>query len=83
MKLSIVVPIFNERENIEPLQRQFDDALTEFGNDYEVIYIDDGSSDGSADALDRIAAVNPKAKVIHFSRNFGQTAALMAGFNHA
>lgn len=83
MKLSIVVPIYNERENIEPLQRQFDDALTEFGNDYEVIYIDDGSSDGSADALDRIAAVNPKAKVIHFSRNFGQTAALMAGFNHA
>ena len=83
MNLSIVVPIYNERENIEPLQRQFDDALTDFGDDYEVIYIDDGSSDGSADALDRIAAANPKVKVIHFSRNFGQTAALMAGFNHA
>lgn len=83
MKLSVVVPIYNELSNIEPLQEQLDAALARFGDDYEIIYANDGSNDGSADALDRIAAGNPKVKVIHFRRNFGQTAALMAGFNYA
>lgn len=83
MKLSVVVPIYNESQNIGPLQERLAHALAEFGQDYEIIYANDGSGDGSADALDRIAEANSQVKVIHFRRNFGQTAALMAGFNHA
>ncbi|MCZ6771461.1 MAG: glycosyltransferase family 2 protein, partial [Proteobacteria bacterium] len=83
MKLSIVIPIYEELDNIDPLHAQLTKILEEFGRDYEIIFSNDGSKDGSAEALDRAADGDPRTKVIHLRRNFGQTAALMAGFNHA
>jgi glycosyltransferase involved in cell wall biosynthesis len=83
MKLSIVIPIYEELDNIDPLHAQLTEILEEFGRDYEIIFSNDGSKDGSAEALDRAADGDPRTKVIHLRRNFGQTAALMAGFNHA
>lgn len=83
MKLSIVIPIYEELDNIDPLYAQLTETLEKFGRDYEIVFCNDGSKDGSAEALDRIAQRDPRAKVVHLRRNFGQTAALMAGFNHA
>ncbi len=83
MKLSIVIPIYNELQSVEPLYGQLGEVLAGSGAEYEIIFSNDGSRDGSAEALDRIADGDPRVKVIHLRRNFGQTAALMAGFNHA
>ncbi len=83
MDLSIVVPIYNEEENIPDLCRNVFDALGKAGFSYELILVDDGSVDGSFNLLKVIAAENPLVKVISFRRNFGQTAAMAAGFNAA
>lgn len=83
MSISIVIPVFNEIDNLEPLYAAITEALEGTGIDYEVILCNDGSRDGSCDVLDRIAARDPRFKIIHLRRNFGQTAALMAGFQHA
>jgi glycosyltransferase involved in cell wall biosynthesis len=79
--LSILIPIFNEEENIAPLYDRLITALKKTGRPYEVIFIDDGSSDGSLEILLDITKKNPNVKVISFSRNFGQTAALSAGID--
>lgn len=81
--ISITIPIYNEREAIRPLFTKIGEVMDRLAKPYEVIFINDGSADGSASVLDEIAAVHPQAKVIHFRRNFGQTAAMMAGFDHA
>ncbi len=81
--VSIIVPVYNERENLEPLVRSLTRVLDQTGEDYEILFVDDGSSDGSADYLDTLPTVNPRIKIIHFRRNFGQTAAMSAGFDHA
>jgi len=81
--LSIVVPIFNEEENIRDLHREVTAALTERGILYELILVDDGSSDGSYSLLKEIAGQDERIKVIRFRRNFGQTAAMAAGFDAA
>lgn len=83
MDLSIVVPIFNEVENIRDLHREVTAALAECGFQYELILIDDGSSDGSFPLLREIAGEDDRVKVIRFRRNFGQTAAMAAGFDTA
>jgi glycosyltransferase involved in cell wall biosynthesis len=82
MKLSLVVPIYNEEENIPILHARISDALSA-ADGYEMIFVDDGSSDGSYEALKRLAAADPRLKVIRFRRNFGQTAAMAAGFDAA
>jgi len=79
--LSILVPVFNEEENISPLYDRLIAALQKTGRAYEIIFIDDGSSDGSIDILLDISKKDPNVKVISFSRNFGQTAALSAGID--
>lgn len=79
MDLSIVVPIYNEVDNLAELDREIHQALAEWGGAYEVIYVDDGSSDGSFAALAQLAAAGKPVRVIKLSRNFGQTAALAAG----
>ena len=81
--LSIVVPIYNEEENIFPLHERVAAALSGTGIDYELILVDDGSSDGSFPLLRQIAEGDPRVKVIRFRRNFGQTAAMAAGFDTA
>jgi glycosyltransferase involved in cell wall biosynthesis len=79
--ISIVVPLFNESRNLPPLLDALDVALSAVGRTYEVILVNDGSSDATAERLDEIG--DPRVRVVHFRRNFGQTAALMAGFNMA
>jgi len=79
--LSILIPIFNEEENISSLYDRLLAALKKIGRPYEVIFIDDGSSDGSLEILLDISKKNSNVKIISFSRNFGQTAALSAGID--
>jgi glycosyltransferase involved in cell wall biosynthesis len=81
--ISITIPIYNEHGAIEALFAKIKEVMDRLGQPYEVIFVNDGSTDGSASMLDGLAARNPEAKVVHFRRNFGQTAAMMAGFDHA
>jgi glycosyltransferase involved in cell wall biosynthesis len=83
MDLSVVVPIFNEEENIPVLHARISEALGGGKIDYELILVDDGSSDNSYAALKVLAAKDKRVKVVHFRRNFGQTAAMAAGFDLA
>ncbi len=80
-ELSVIVPVFNERDDIERLNDGISEALA--GHAYEVLYVNDGSTDGTAAILDRLAEDDPRVKVVHFVRNYGQTAALTAGFRNA
>ena len=81
-KLSVVAPLLDEQDNLPTLYEQVKQAL-EGRYEYELIFIDDGSTDGSFDILKGLHAADPKVRVIRFRRNFGQTAALSAGFAHA
>jgi dolichol-phosphate mannosyltransferase len=81
--LSIVIPVYNEIENLEPLLEQITRALQGYVAPYEIIAVDDGSTDGSMAKLRELAAAYPRLRVIRFRRNRGQTAALMAGFDYA
>ncbi|HIJ95152.1 MAG TPA: glycosyltransferase family 2 protein [Desulfuromonadales bacterium] len=83
MEFSIVVPIYNEQDNIAELYRSITTALDASCQEYEIILIDDGSTDHSFAELQRIAAEDVRVKVIRFRRNFGQTAAMSAGFDAA
>lgn len=81
--LSITVPICNEAGNLGPLYERVHAAMEKLGRPWELILVDDGSTDGSDELLDELAMKDARVKVIHFRRNFGQTAAMMAGFNFA
>ena len=81
--LSVIVPVYNESGNLSPLHDALVSALDAAQVEFEVLYVDDGSSDGSSDELRAIVASDPRARVIRFVRNYGQTAALSAGFRHA
>jgi glycosyltransferase involved in cell wall biosynthesis len=82
-ELSIVIPIRNEAASLVELHREFTDTLTAWGREYEIIVVDDGSTDESFETLARLQAVDAHLRVIRFRRNFGQTAAFSAGFDHA
>jgi glycosyltransferase involved in cell wall biosynthesis len=77
--ISIVIPVFNERENLIALQDRLTQALEPLNTQYEVLYVDDGSTDGSWDLLRKVAAADSRVRLIRFRRNFGQTPALAAG----
>jgi glycosyltransferase involved in cell wall biosynthesis len=81
--LSIVIPVFNEEENIPLLADEIRRALEPQGIVYEVIAVDDGSTDGSWARLEAVRAADPRWILVALRRNFGQTAALSAGFDHA
>lgn len=83
LDLSVVIPVFNEAENLEALCQEFTDTLSAWGRPFEVLVVDDGSSDGSFEILHRLQAADSRLRVIQFRRNFGQTAAFAAGFAHA
>ena len=84
MKISLSVPVYNEREALLPLFENVQRVMrAHYGNDWEIIFVNDGSHDGSEKLLDDLASKNPEVKVVHFRRNFGQTAAMMAGFDFA
>ena len=81
--ISIVIPIYNEEKSLGRLCNELTKALVEIGQNYEIIAVDDGSLDSSFAALKKIHQQDPRVKVIRFRRNFGQTAALVAGFDQA
>lgn len=82
-KVSVIVPVYNEEESLPHLQVKIDQALKDQNFNYEIIYVDDGSSDKSVPVLNDLAAKNKHIKVIEFRRNYGQTAAMSAGIDHA
>lgn len=81
--LSIILPVYNEQENIALQYKKIVDALKTVNSTYEIIFVDDGSSDNSADILKGIAAKDKKVRVVIFRRNFGQTAAMSAGIDYS
>ena len=82
-KISIIVPVYNELHNLDPLTSTLTSVMDNSGEEYEILLIDDGSTDGSTEYLEALASKNPLIKVILFRRNFGQTAAMAAGFDYA
>lgn len=81
--LSVTIPIYDEEDNIPLLYSRTRDALDALGHAWELVLVNDGSRDDSAARLDALAAQDPRVRVIHLARNYGQTAALMAGLDHA
>jgi glycosyltransferase involved in cell wall biosynthesis len=81
--LSVVLPVLNEQDSLEPLHSGLSEVLKRLDRSYEVIYVDDGSTDDSWGTLRRLAASDAHVRLIRLRRNFGQTAALAAGFSHA
>ena len=83
MDLSLVIPIYNEEENIPLLYAEIKEVLDSTSYQYEIIFIDDGSSDTSVDVLEQLSRNDENVLVVALRRNFGQTAAMSAGFDHA
>lgn len=83
MRLSIVIPVYNEAPNLEPLYAEVSRSARALARPYEIVLVDDGSTDGSAATLDRLADRDDAVRVVRFRRNFGQTAALSAGLRLA
>jgi dolichol-phosphate mannosyltransferase len=82
--ISVVLPVYNEHENLGTLIDRLQPVLGEAtGGDFEVLFVDDGSRDGSAEMLDAFHSADPRLKIVHFSRNFGHQAALQAGLNES
>src|SRR5687767_1607402 len=81
--LSVVIPVRNEADSLEELCRELTRSLGQWGRSYEIIFIDDGSTDQSFAILCRLQALDARLRVIRFRRNFGQTAAFSAGFAYA
>jgi glycosyltransferase involved in cell wall biosynthesis len=81
--LSVVIPVFDEEENVGLLHQALTQALAELDKSYEILYVDDGSQDKSFAALRALAHTDPHVGVIRLRRNYGQTIALAAGIDHA
>jgi glycosyltransferase involved in cell wall biosynthesis len=82
IELSVVIPAYNEEDSVGPCYREIVEALSPLGITYEVIFVDDGSSDSTFSNLQQLAADSNDLKVIKLRKNFGQSAALRAGFDH-
>src|SRR5438093_2893360 len=83
VELSVVIPIRNEAASLVELHRELTDTLTRWGRPYELIVVDDGSTDESFETLARLQSMDARLRAIRLRRNFGQTAAFAAGFDHA
>lgn len=83
MTLSVVIPLFNEEENIQLLHERLRKALDPLAQEYEILFVDDGSTDRSLSLLEKIQADDKRVIVLSLRRNFGQTAAFAAGFDFA
>jgi len=83
LDISVVFPVYNEAGNVEALVDDVTRACDPLGKEYEIVVVDDGSSDGTQDVLRRLKARVPRLRVVLFRRNFGQTAALQAGITNA
>ncbi|HET7345780.1 MAG TPA: glycosyltransferase family 2 protein, partial [Acidobacteriaceae bacterium] len=82
-KYSIVVPFHNEEENVTALYDRLKGVMEIVGDPFELVFVDDGSNDRTCRLLEEIAAVDSRVLVVKLRRNFGQTSALAAGFDHA
>jgi glycosyltransferase involved in cell wall biosynthesis len=82
-EISVVIPMRNESPNVEGLYRDVTSSLTQYGRSYELVMVDDGSTDDTFELLAALQAKDSRVRVIRFRRNFGQTAAFAAGFAHA
>src|SRR5688572_17850945 len=82
-EISVVVPVYNERPNLERLHQELTAAMEAYGRYYEIVAVDDGSSDGSFEALRDLHQRDPRLRVVRLARNFGQNPALYAGFGKA
>jgi glycosyltransferase involved in cell wall biosynthesis len=83
VELSVVVPVHDEQENVGPLYDALRRSLEDLGRTYEIVVVDDGSQDETYLRLTRLAASDPRLKLVQLRRNYGQTAAMAAGFDHA
>jgi glycosyltransferase involved in cell wall biosynthesis len=83
MTLSVVIPVFNEEENVRALHERLKGALDPMNQEYEIIFVDDGSSDNTLSILDEIQHQDKNVMILSLRRNFGQTAAFAAGFDFA
>jgi glycosyltransferase involved in cell wall biosynthesis len=83
VRISVVVPVLNEEESLPELYREVRDTLGALGVSWELLFVDDHSTDGSLKAMLFLGATDPHVRIVRFRRNFGQTAALSAGFEHA
>jgi glycosyltransferase involved in cell wall biosynthesis len=81
--ISVIVPVFNEADSLPRLHAEISEAMTAWGRPFEIVFVNDGSTDGSEDLLDELAEADDLVRVVHFRRNFGQTAALSAGMEFA
>ena len=81
--VSVVVPLYNEAGNVQDLHRELTASLTRLGRPFEILLVDDGSRDGTTEAVLDLEAHDPRVRAIVLRRNFGQTAAFSAGFDHA
>lgn len=82
-EISVFLPVYNEAPNLTPLQAKLDQALNELGRTAEIVYVDDGSTDGSLEILRQLAAKDKRIRVVALRRNYGQTAAMAAGIDAA
>src|SRR5687767_13429831 len=82
-EVSVFLPVYNEEPNLRPLHAKLDAALKSLGRSAEIVYVDDGSSDGSLKILREIANEDPRVRVVALRRNYGQTAAMAAGIDAA
>lgn len=83
MDVSVVLPVYNEAENLVPLHAELSEAMEALGRSYEILFVDDGSRDGSFEILKRIREGDPHVRLVRFRRNFGQTAAVAAGLERS
>lgn len=83
MKLSVIVPVYNEKESISPLAQELTETLSRLGFTYEVIFVDDGSRDGSGEAIKQIIQKDSHFRCITLKKNFGKSGALASGFKEA
>jgi len=81
--VSVVIPIYNEQENLEALHRRLKKTMDALGKSYEVIFVDDGSLDRSVETINRLMKDDPSLRLIEFNRNYGQHAAVFAGLEHS
>lgn len=82
-EITVVIPLYNEEGSIHELHRRLTEVFEQQGRPWEILFIDDGSTDGSYEKLNDIATHDPRVELIKFRRNFGKAAALDAGFKHA
>jgi glycosyltransferase involved in cell wall biosynthesis len=80
--ISVIIPVYNEVKALAALYRELTDVLGGLEKSAEIFFIDDGSRDGSSAVLDELALSDARVQVLHLRRNYGQTAAMMAGFQH-